>query len=184
MGAMRLWFSPQGRLSPGDFARTIVPFYVVALLSWALLSDPVRVRLGLPIFALAQAVLIWCWFAIHRKRARDANAKRWILITATVAYAISILFVVLFILETYRVGDVEGSNRAMREAPLVQFYLVLLSIYAFQLLSAWDFDLLMWEIKFAVLVPYLPSIFCFAYSIWLARQPTAPDPLPTGDGAK
>jgi uncharacterized membrane protein YhaH (DUF805 family) len=69
----RLFFSVSGRLRPGPFAVAAVLIYVIALAAHLLTLPAVASLAGLWPFAVAQALLIWTWFALHAKRLRDAS---------------------------------------------------------------------------------------------------------------
>jgi uncharacterized membrane protein YhaH (DUF805 family) len=65
MDLLNLFTTTQGRLARKPFWLGLVAIYVAALVAQALLEDAIRVRAGLTPFAVAQAVLLWAWLAIH-----------------------------------------------------------------------------------------------------------------------
>ena len=73
MQALRFLFSPFGRLGPQAFVIAVIVVDAAGAASQWLTVLGVAARNGLWLFALAQAVLIWVWFALHAKRLRDAG---------------------------------------------------------------------------------------------------------------
>ncbi len=73
MHFFHLIFASAGRIRPGCFAAAILAVYVFGLAAQLLTVPVVLSRAGLWPFVLAQAFLIWIWFALHAKRLSDAG---------------------------------------------------------------------------------------------------------------
>src|SRR5580698_7677198 len=95
MQALRFLFSPSGRLGPQAFAVAVIVVYAAGAASQWLTVPGVVARNGLWPFALAQAVLIWVWFALHAKRLRDADRSAGLAAGASLLYALAVVLLLI-----------------------------------------------------------------------------------------
>src|ERR1700691_194698 len=95
MQALRLLFSPWGRMRPQAFMFAAIAVYAAVAASQLLTAPAVTARSGLWLFAAAQALLIWIWYAIHAKRLHDAGRASALAAGAGLLYALSIVLLLI-----------------------------------------------------------------------------------------
>jgi uncharacterized membrane protein YhaH (DUF805 family) len=167
MPILRLFFDAAGRLAPAPFILAVILVYALGLAAQLLTAPGVTSRAGLWPFALAQALLVWVWFALHAKRLRDAgygiNAAQGV--AAIYALAVVLLvFVAAFFLE----GGGESSAGAMPGARIVLLHLLGL----FQ--GPPD------PLTLLALIACLSVLIAPACSIWAATRPSRGTSAVTG----
>jgi len=101
MQALHFLFSPAGRLSPRSFAIAAGVLYLAGITSQALTRPELVARGGLWLFAVAQALLVWIWFALHARRLRDGGAGIGPALAASLLYAISVALLLLVVAGFY-----------------------------------------------------------------------------------
>src|ERR1700733_7995182 len=95
MEALRLVFSPSGRLGPLAFAYGAIAIYAAGAASqWLTLPD-VLSRAGLWPFAAVQALLIWIWFVLHARRLHDAGRPAGLAAAAALLYALAVVLLLI-----------------------------------------------------------------------------------------
>jgi hypothetical protein len=174
MGA--LFFSSGGRLAQRDFVRAVWLVYLLGALSLFLLCGPVMARASIIPFVVVHGVLVWCWFALHIKRARDAGAN--VPTTAGIGtlYALALAFGLILVDGLFTPGPPETADRAFLENPVrntVPLYVgtVLWEALIKPVSAGLTFKIL-------TFVPFVPAGLAIGYSVWLARQPSAPERAP------
>src|ERR1700724_2699673 len=73
MDSVGLFFASSGRVGKQDFALAAMGLYAAVIASQMLTLQWVVMRIGVWPFAIAQASLLWLWFALHANRLRDAG---------------------------------------------------------------------------------------------------------------
>jgi len=101
MQALRLLFSPAGRLPPQTFILFAVFVYLAGAASHLLTMPDVIARAGLWPFIAAQALLIWIWFTLHAKRLRDSGRSVGLAAGVSVLYALSIALLIIITASFY-----------------------------------------------------------------------------------
>src|SRR5580704_8259699 len=91
MQALRLLFSPFGRLGPKAFVIAVIVVDAAGAVSQWLTVLGATANNKLLLFAAVQAVLIWVWFVLHAKRLRDAGRSIGLAVGAAVLYALSVV---------------------------------------------------------------------------------------------
>ena len=171
MNPVALAFSRSGRLAPRPFALAVTVVYLLGFATQVLLAEPTLVRAGIWPFALAQALLLWIWYALHAKRLRDADRGTGAALGIAVVNVLSILLllaVVAVFLIPVPAEDTTGSVLGTWVAIVFLFAILTgapaLGFLGFILLAA----------AFVVLIPIVLAI---GFSIWAGTQPsTSPQP--------
>ena len=86
MQALRLLFSPFGRLGPKAFVIAVIVVDAAGAASQWLTVLGATANNKLWLFAAVQALLIWVWFVLHAKRLRDAGRSIGLAVGAAVLY--------------------------------------------------------------------------------------------------
>lgn len=94
MQTLGILFSPAGRVGQRPFVAAVIVLYLFAVAAYALTDAAIVDRAGPWPFALAQAVLLWIWFALHSRRLHDAGRPIAIAVIAAVLYALAIAVLV------------------------------------------------------------------------------------------
>jgi hypothetical protein len=166
--SLRALLSPAGRLGPRPFAIAVIVLYAAIFASQMLLSSPVTARGGVWPFAVAQALLIWLWIVLHRRRMRDAGRPTGLVIGVALAYAIEIILIVTMawlILAS-------ATNSSGEKVTVLHVFLF------FYLLGLMSGDpqfgaLTVWLYGFVVLL-LVPIVAAFGLSLWAATRPSVP----------
>src|SRR5579872_2621919 len=95
MQALRLLFSPAGRLSPPPFVAVAIVIYLAGAASHVLTTADIIARAGLWPFLAVQIVLIWIWYAVHAKRLRDGGHGAGVAAGVAILYALSIALLII-----------------------------------------------------------------------------------------
>jgi uncharacterized membrane protein YhaH (DUF805 family) len=168
MNSVALFFSQSGRLAPRPFWVAVLVVYLAGFASQALLSPPVTMRAGLWPFALAQPVLIWCWYALHAKRLRDGGLGAG---TAAGIAALAGLAVLLLLLILTVVLEAGTPPDADPKASGLLAFLVLFSLIAL-VSGALDMGLFGLIAGALLVLALLPIVSALALSIWAGTRPS------------
>jgi uncharacterized membrane protein YhaH (DUF805 family) len=169
MSALRILFSPSGRLPPQAFVLLAVLVYLAGVASYALTLPDVIARAGLWPFIVAQALLIWIWYALHAKRLHDAGRQPALAAGVGVLYALSVALTIIVAVSFYTplAGQVPDANTASALG-LILF----VSIIAI-LLGAPHYDLAWLMVAILLLIAFLPIMLAAAVTFWAATRPSA-----------
>ena len=167
MPMLRLLFSPRGRLSPQSFIVAAAVIYLAGAASQLLTMPNVLARAGPWPFLLAQALLVWTWFAVHAKRLHDAGRNTGLAAAAAILYALAVLLLVIVAAAFYGplAGQVPDANAAGAYG-----LILLLSVIAV-LIGAPHYDLSWLLVAFLVLLAIVPIILAAFTTLWAATLP-------------
>jgi uncharacterized membrane protein YhaH (DUF805 family) len=124
MHFLRLFFDAAGRIGPVPFALAVTLVYALGVAAQMLTVPGVVSRAGLWPFLLAQALLVWMWFALHAKRLNDAGRGPGAAQGVAAIYALAVVLLVFaaaFFLD--RGADAGVSNDAVPGARVVVLHL-------------------------------------------------------------
>jgi uncharacterized membrane protein YhaH (DUF805 family) len=169
MQALRFLFSPSGRLGPQAFAVAVIAVYAAGAVSQWLTAPGVVARNGLWPFVLAQAVLIWVWFALHAKRLRDADRSTGLAAGAALLYALAVvlLLIVATAFFTTSPSAATGAN------PTGALGLILLLSIVASLAGSSSYDLGWFVVVILIALAFLPVVVAVAVTLWAATRPSA-----------
>jgi uncharacterized membrane protein YhaH (DUF805 family) len=168
MQALRLLFSPFGRLPPQTFILFIVIVYLAGAASHALTVPDVISRAGLWPFIAAQALLAWIWYALHAKRLHDAGRSASLAAGVGVLYALAVALMIIVAVSFY--GALAGQAPDANTASALGLIL-LLSIVTI-LIGAPHYDLAWLMVAVLVLIALVPVVLAVAVTLWAATRPT------------
>jgi len=168
MPAMRLLFSPSGRLRPQAFAIAAAAVYVAGITAQSLTVPEVLARAGLWPFAAVQALLVWIWFVLHAKRLRDAGRGVGLAAGVSLLYALSVAL--LIILAALFSGTLAGQVPDANAASALGLIL-LISIIA-DLLGSPHYDLTSLTAAILLLIAIAPVILAVVVTLWAATRPS------------
>lgn len=168
MRALRLLFSPSGRLSPQTFVIGVVLVYLAGIASQVLTLLEVMARSGPWAFAVGQALLIWIWFVLHAKRLRDAGSGIGLAAGASLLYALAVVLLLIVAASFYSplAGQVPDANTASALG-----LLLLVSIVAI-LVGSPHYDLAWLVVVILVVIAFVPVIVAVAVTLWAATRPS------------
>src|SRR5271169_3785519 len=169
MRALRFLFSPFGRLGPQAFAVAVIAVYAAGAASQWLTVPGVVARNGLWPFVLAQAVLIWVWFALHAKRLRDASRSTGLAAGAALLYALAVvlLLIVATAFFTTSPSAATGAN------PTGALGLILLLSIVASLAGSSSYDLGWFVVVILIALAFMPVVVAVAVTLWAATRPSA-----------
>ncbi len=168
MQALRLLFSPSGRLSPQPFLLAALAVYLAIAASQLLTRPEVITRAGLWPFAAAQVLLIWIWFVLHAKRLRDGGRAIGLAAGASVLYALSVALLLILAASFYvpLAGRMPDANSASALG-----LILLVSIVAL-LLGSPQYDLASVLVMVLLLLAFVPVIVAVVVTLWAATRPS------------
>jgi uncharacterized membrane protein YhaH (DUF805 family) len=169
MHALRVLFSPSGRLAPPTFIVAAIAIYLAGAASHMLTTPDVIFRAGLWPFLAVQALLIWIWFAVHAKRLHDADRAAGLAASVSILYALSVALLVVVAASFY--GALAGQVPDANTASALGLILVL-SIIAI-LLGAPHFDLAWLMVAILLTLAFVPIALAVATTLWAATRPSA-----------
>jgi uncharacterized membrane protein YhaH (DUF805 family) len=169
MRALRLLFSPSGRLSPQPFIFAAAAVYVEAAASQFLTAPDVMARAGLWPFVVVQALLIWVWFAVHSKRLHDAGRGTGLATAAAILYTLSIALLIIIAAAFY--GPLEGQVPDANTAGALGLILFVWVVAI--LLGAPHYDLAWLVVAVLVLIALVPIGLAVAVTLWAASRPSS-----------
>src|ERR1700712_1169864 len=85
------------RLARGPFALAAISVYLGSFVSQILLSAPVTARMNVAPFVVVQALLIWLWIVLHRRRLHDAGRPAGVVIGIALVYALTAVLLALLL---------------------------------------------------------------------------------------
>src|ERR1043165_839659 len=110
MGA--LFFSSAGRLVQHDFVRAVWLVYLLGATSLFLLCGPVIARASIIPFVVTHGVLMWSWFVLHVKRAKDAGSNVPTAVGIGALYALAMAFGLILVDGLFTPGPPDIADRA------------------------------------------------------------------------
>jgi hypothetical protein len=118
---------------------------------------------------LAQAVLIWVWFALHAKRLRDADRSTGLAAGAALLYALAVvlLLIVATAFFTTSPSAATGAN------PTGALGLILLLSIVASLAGSSSYDLGWFVVVILMALAFLPVVVAVAVTLWAATRPSA-----------
>ena len=157
------------RLASGPFILAVLAVYVASFISQMLLSAPVTAHVSVVPFVVVQAVLIWLWIVLHRRRLLDAGRPSGVAIGIAMIYVIEVALLALLIwVLTSSAGEASGNAGVFHLFTIL--YLIGMMSGESQLGV-----LQVWLIGFAVLM-FLPVVIAAVFSIWTATRPSLSSP--------
>jgi hypothetical protein len=165
-------FSPAGQIRPRPFILAIAAVYAAGVASHWLTTPDVTARMGLWVFAAAQAVLIWLWFVLHAKRLHDAGSTDGLARAVALLYALSIVFLLILAMNFFA-----GSAGLMGNAGATGALELILFLYIIQTLAgSIPHDLGSIVIGVLTLFALVPVIVALFFTLWTATRPSAQKP--------
>jgi uncharacterized membrane protein YhaH (DUF805 family) len=172
MQALRLVFSPAGRLSPQPFIVAAGLVYLAGIAShWLTTPDVIR-SAGLWPFLAAQIVLVWIWYALHAKRLRDGGQSTGLAAGVALLYALSVALLVIVAASFY--GPLAGQGTDPNTASALGLILFV-SIIAL-LAGAPHYDLSWLIVAVLLLLAFVPIALVAATTVWAATRPRVAPP--------
>jgi uncharacterized membrane protein YhaH (DUF805 family) len=169
MQALRLLFSPSGRLGPAAFIVSVAVVYLAGAASHALTVPDVIRTAGLWPFIAMQALLVWIWYALHAKRLHDAGRGAGLAAGVAVLYALAVALLIIIAASFYGplAGEVPDANTASALG------LILFVSVVAVLLGAPHYDLAWLMVVVLLLIALLPLGLAVAVTVWAATRPSA-----------
>jgi len=167
MQTLRLIVSPSGRLAPQPFVVGAVLIYLAGIASQWLTKPDVIAHGGLWLFAAAQALVIWSWFALHAKRLRDAGRSAGLAVGVSLLYAFSVALLIILAASFFN-GSAAGLPDASAASALG---LILLVSIVSNLLGSTNYDLAWLLASVLTLIAFVPPIAAVATTLWAATRP-------------
>jgi uncharacterized membrane protein YhaH (DUF805 family) len=168
MQTLRFLFSPSGRLGPQAFAVAVIAVYAAGAASQWLTVPGVVARHGLWPFVLAQAMLIWVWFALHAKRLRDADRTTGLAAGASLLYALAVVLLLIVATAFFSTFPSAMSGTNPTGAPGL---ILLLSIIA-ALAGSASYDVGWFVVVILMVLAFLPIVVAVAVTLWAATRPS------------
>jgi uncharacterized membrane protein YhaH (DUF805 family) len=168
MHALRLVFSPAGRLKPQTFVIAAVLVYLAGIASYWLTTPDVIRRAGLWPFLAAQIVLIWIWYAVHAKRLRDGGHGAGLAASVSLLYALSVALLVIIAASFYRPLAAGGMDPNGASA----LGLILFASIIAMLAGAPHYDLSWLIVAILLVLAFVPVVLALATTVWAAVQPS------------
>jgi uncharacterized membrane protein YhaH (DUF805 family) len=174
MDALRLLFSPSGRLGPQAFIFNVIAVYAIGVAAQWFAAPQIQGNTGIWPFAAMQALLIWIWYALHAKRLRDADRPSGLAAGAALLYALSVVLLLIVATNFFR-PYIGGPSDPTATAVLnvTVFLAVLLELTR---TSVRDVNTLV--VGVFVIMALLPTIVALAVTVWAASRPSAPEQRP------
>jgi uncharacterized membrane protein YhaH (DUF805 family) len=173
MQALRFLFSPAGRLEPRAFMIAAGVVYGLGIAAQGLTMPDVLMRAGIWPFALAQALLVWVWFALHARRLHDANRPIDLAAGAALLYGLSIVLLLIVTIGYFKPYAGTTDPNATAALNLILFVMV---ISALTQSASHDIGALI--VTVLVVLALLPVIVAVAVTLWAATRPSVTEPKP------
>jgi uncharacterized membrane protein YhaH (DUF805 family) len=164
MQALRFLFLPSGRLGPRAFLVAVIAVDAAGAASQWFGLVGATARNGLWLFAVAQAVLTWVWFALHARRLRDAGRSIGLAAGAAILYALSVVLLLTVATSFFAVSP--GSTTDVNTVGALTLIL-LLSVFE-SLAAASSYDLGRSIVAILVVLALLPIVVAMAVTLWAA----------------
>jgi uncharacterized membrane protein YhaH (DUF805 family) len=162
--------STSGRIARKPFAISVVVLYLLSFGTRALLAPSVMAQGGGILFALAQMLLIWIWYALHARRLRDAGRGRGSAVGIAIVYGFGIALVMLVALllnPPASGGAPDGGPPAAGLAELLLLLYLIALLTGQPHLGVFGYVL----IGIAVLV-LAPIVIALLFSLWAGTRPS------------
>jgi uncharacterized membrane protein YhaH (DUF805 family) len=172
MQALRLLFSPTGRLSPRPFIVAAVLVYLAGMASHLLTTPDVVGRAGLWPFLAAQIVLIWIWYAVHAKRLHDAGQAAGLAGGVSVLYALSIALLVIVAASFYGALAGEGHDANAASALGLILFVSIIAILA----GSPHYDVGWLIVAILLVLAFVPIVAAVVTTVLAATRPRAARP--------
>jgi len=173
MQALRFLFSPSGRLRPQAFILAAIAVYLGGAASQWFTTSEVIARGGLWLFAAAQAVLTWVWFALHAKRLRDAGQPAGLAAGAAVLYALSVVLL-LFLAFAFFAASAGSTTDVGAQSALG---LILLVTIIATLAASSNYDSGWFMVALLTAITFMPLIVAVAVTAFAATRPSVPNKI-------
>ncbi len=165
-----LGFSSAGRLAPWPFALAVTVVYLLGFFSQVLLAEPTLARAGVWPFALAQAALLWVWFALHAKRLRDADRGTGAALGIALVNVLSVLLLLMVVVLFLTPPPAEDTTGSVLGTWVAIVFLVAI------LTDAPALGFLGFILLAAAIVVLIPVLLAIGFSFWAGTRPSAPPP--------
>jgi len=167
MQALRLLFSPNGRLRPGAFAFGAAAVYAAGVASQRLTVPDVIVWGGLWPFTIVQALLIWIWFSLHAKRLRDAGRTIGLAAGVSLLYALSVVLLLIVAAAFFNTAAGAATDADTTSA----LGLVLLVSIVAILVGSPHYDFAWLMVAILTAMAFVPVIVALVFTLWAATRP-------------
>ena len=130
MDALRLLFSPSGRLGPRAFVFAVIAVYAAGVAAQWLTVPKIQGNAGIWPFVIVQAVLIWIWYRASRQAAARCRSAAGLAAGAALLYALSVVLL-LIVATNFFQPYVGGPSRLQARRPCLislSFIAVLLEL--------------------------------------------------------
>lgn len=172
-----LLFASSGRAGKRDFMLAAVALYAAVIASQMLTLQWVVMRIGVWPFAIAQASLLWLWFALHANRLRDAGRSPAPAVGVALIDALAMIMLIVAV-----AFFVPAASDAAPDPQTASLQNILLVYVVFYLIGAFgapsQLDLLHVVLMILVLIACIPVLITFALSLWAGTRPSVPVPVP------
>jgi uncharacterized membrane protein YhaH (DUF805 family) len=177
MHSLGLLFTSSGRVGKRDFALAAMALYAAVIGSQMLTLQWVVLHIGVWPFAIAQAGLLWLWFALHANRLRDAGRSPAPAVGVAVIDALAMIMLIVAV-----AFFVPAASDAATDPQFASLQNILLLYVVFYLIGAFgapsQFDILHVVLAILVLIACIPVLITFALSLWAGTRPSAPILVP------
>ena len=150
----------------------IIVVYLLALGSHALTAPDWLARGGLIVFALAQILLLWSWYALHVKRLRDAGYAAAPAIGVALIYLLALillLMILTFFMQSAAQAIVSGDT--LPGSAMLGLYMLIFVLGV--LANPRQLDMLDLYAALLVLILASPLLIVTGFTIWAATRPSA-----------
>jgi uncharacterized membrane protein YhaH (DUF805 family) len=173
MQALRFLFSPAGRLKPRAFVFAAIVVYALGVAAQWLTVPDILLHAGIWPFAVAQALLVWVWYALHARRLHDAGRPVDIAAGAALLYGLSIVLLLIVTVGYFKpyAGAVDPNATAA-----LNIILFIMVISALTQSASHDVGALI--VTVLMVLALLPVIVAVAVTLWAAAQPSSTAPKP------
>jgi uncharacterized membrane protein YhaH (DUF805 family) len=168
MQALRLLFSPFGRLGPRIFVFNVIAVYVVGVAAQWLASPDIQTNAGIWPFAIMQALLLWIWYALHAKRLHDADHSAGLAAGAALLYALSIALLVILATSFFQPYVRELAYPGATAALNITLFLSVLVV----LVRTGSYDIGALLVDIFIVLAFLPPFVAVAVTLWAATRPS------------
>jgi uncharacterized membrane protein YhaH (DUF805 family) len=168
MHALRFLFSPAGRLEPRAFVFAAIVVYALGVAAQWLTMPDILLRAGIWPFAVAQAVLVWVWYALHARRLHDAGRPVDLAAGAALLYGLSIVLLLIVTIGYFKpyAGTVDPNATAA-----LNIILFIVVISALTQSASHDVGAII--VTVLMVLALLPVIVAVAVTLWAATRPSS-----------
>ena len=169
MQALRLLFSPSGRISPQPFLFAAAAVYIAGVASQWLTTPEVIARAGLWPFLAMQIPLTWAWYVVHAKRLHDAGRGAGLPVAIALLYALSVALLVIVAVAFVSTASAETLefNRA-GALGLILFVGVMIALLG----SPQYYDVTWLTVVALTAIALLPVILAVVCTLWAVTRPS------------